>query len=128
MFAAMVAGELDTNNSGFLEPKEVAKVKQGMFDNLINYSYYTFVKIDSKPFKIKYVRDFKARLGKGRLVYEFLIPCHVTATAQPKVITLTSYDTDYYCALFFADDTPILIRGDGAVDVSATIQKDMETS
>jgi ABC-type uncharacterized transport system substrate-binding protein len=128
MFTTMVAGDFDKNKNQALEPEEVADVKKSMFDNLVNYAYYAFVKIDSKPFEVKYVRDFKARLNKGILTYEFMIPCHVTATVQPKVVTLTSYDPDYYCALFFAEDTPILISGDAAVDVSASIRKDMETS
>ena len=128
MFAVMVAGDFDQNKNGILEPEEVANVKQGMFDNLVHYSYYAFIKIDSKPFEVKYVSDFKARLSKGVLTYEFLIPCHVTATAQPKAITLTSYDPDYYCALFFAEDTPIMIAGDDALEVSTAIEKDMETT
>jgi ABC-type uncharacterized transport system substrate-binding protein len=128
MFSTMVAGDFDRNKNQALEPEEVADVKKGMFDNLVNCGYYTFVKIDAKLFDVKYVRDFNAQLNKGILTYEFLIPCHVTATAQPKVVTLTSYDPDYYCALFFAEDTPTLISGDTTVEVSATVGKDMETS
>ena len=128
MFSTMVAEDFDRNKNQALEPEEVTDVKKGMFDNLINYDYYAFIKIDDKPFKVKYVRDFNARLNKGILTYEFMVPCHVTATAQPKVITLTSYDPDYYCALFFARDTPTIIIGDTAVEVSATIGKDMETA
>ena len=128
MFSTMVADDFDRNKNQALEPEEVTDVKKGMFDNLVNYDYYVFIKIDNKPFKVKYVRNFNARLNKGILTYEFMIPCHVTATAQPKVITLTSYDPDYYCALFFARDTPTIIVGDTVVDVSATIGKDMETA
>ncbi|MCP4118457.1 MAG: DUF1007 family protein [Desulfobacteraceae bacterium] len=128
MFSTMVAEDFDKNKNKALEPEEVADVKKGMFDNLVHYGYYAFVKIDAKPFEVKYVSDFKARLNKGILTYEFLIPCHVTAASQPKVVTLTSYDPDYYCALFFAEDTPTIISGDTAVEVSATIRKDMETS
>ena len=128
MFAVMVAGDFDKNNNGILEPEEMANVKKGMFDNLVHYSYYAFIKIDSKPFEVKYVRDFKATLNKGVLTYEFLISCHVTATAQPKVVALTSYDPDYYCALFFAEDTPLMVVGDGNVQVTTAIKKDMETT
>lgn len=128
MFSTMVAEDFDRNKNHALEPEEVAEVRKGMFDNLVNHGYYAFVKIDNKAFEVKYVRDFKASLHKGILTYEFMIPCHVTATSQPKVVTLTSFDPDYYCALFFAEDSPTLISGESAVEVLATIQKDMETS
>ncbi|MBI9090098.1 MAG: DUF1007 family protein [Desulfobacterium sp.] len=127
MFSTMVAGDFDRNKNHALEPEEVAEVRKGMFDNLVNHGYYAFIKIDNKSFEVKSVRGFKASLHKGILTYEFVIPCHVTATSQPKVVTLTSFDPDYYCALFFAEDNPTLISGESAVDVLATIQKDMET-
>jgi len=128
MFSTMVGEDFDRNKNHALEPEEVAAVKKGMFDNLVNYGYYAFIKIDAQPFEVKFVRDFKATLHKGVLTYEFMIPCHVAATAQPKVVALTAYDPDYYCALFFAETNPTLIRGASAVDVTATIQEDMETS
>ncbi len=128
MFSTMVAEDFDRNKNQALEPEEVAEVKKGMFDNLVNYGYYAFVKIDTKPFEVKHVSDFKARLHKGVLTYEFLIPCPVAAAAQPRVVTLTSFDPDYYCALFFAETNPTLISGASAVEVSASIRKEMETS
>jgi ABC-type uncharacterized transport system substrate-binding protein len=64
---------------------------------------FTFVKIDGRPFAVKFVKDFNAILKDNRLVYEFFIPCHVTAVDTPKKLTIATYDPFYYTAIYFTE-------------------------
>ncbi len=89
---------------------------------------FTRFKIGTNAFEVNHVRDFSTRLDKGGMTCESPIPCHVTATAQPKVIVLTAFDFDYYYPLYFDQDDPTLILGDSSVDVFLFIRKNLETA
>lgn len=66
--------------------------------------------IDTNAFAVKPVRAFKASLDTGGMTYVFPLPCHVTATPQPKMVILTAFDANDDCALFFVQNDPPLFR------------------
>lgn len=128
MFASMIAEDHDANRNGKLEANEIQKVKEKAFSYIREFSYFTFIKIDGSTFQVKFVRDFNAILENKKLVYEFLIPCHVTATQQSKKITVASYDPSYYTAIFFTQKKPIsLTAADGFV-VKTSLKEDPDTA
>jgi ABC-type uncharacterized transport system substrate-binding protein len=88
--------DYDTNRDGRFSPQEASVLKQEAFDNLRNYDYMTEITIDGKPFTVQYVRDFRPEIVDGLLAYHFTIPCHVTAIATPKRITIAVYDQEYF--------------------------------
>ena len=91
-FSSMIAGDYDKNRNKKLEKQEITIIKKEAFSYLANFDYFTFIKVDGKPFKVKWVKDFKAALSDGKLTYEFFIPCHVKATSAFKEITIAQYD------------------------------------
>ncbi len=128
MFASMIAEDHDANRNGKLEPKEVQSVKENAFAYIKTQNYFTFIKIDNAPFEVKFVTDFNAILEDKRLVYEFFIPCHVTAIDTNKKISVTTYDPSYYSAIYFAKKTPVSLNAAEAFDVNTAIREDAETS
>jgi ABC-type uncharacterized transport system substrate-binding protein len=127
MFAEMVAEDYDANKNGVLEPEEVAMVKEKAFSYISEYDYFSFIKIDGDPFKVKFIKDFNAILENGRLQYEFTIPCHVTATGNAKRISVSTYDPTYYTAIFFADRGPVSLTDADAYEVDASVKEDPDT-
>lgn len=127
MFASMVAEDHDHNRNGKLEAGEVQEVKEKAFSFISEDSYFTFIKIDKAPFQVKFVRDFNAILENQKLVYEFLIPCHVTATAQTKKVTVASYDPSYYTAIYFAQKEPVTLTAADGFDVKTSLKEDPDT-
>lgn len=128
MFASMIAEDHDANGNGQLEPEEVQSVKENAFAYIKTQNYFTFIKIDNTPFEVKFVTDFNAILKDKRLVYEFFIPCHVTAIDANKKISVTTYDPSYYSAIYFAEKTPVSLEAADAFDVNTAIREDAETS
>lgn len=110
-FSSMIAGDYDHNRNDKLEDSEISVIKKEAFSYLVNFDYFTFIKINGKPFKVKYVRDFSASLSKGRLIYEFFVPCHVRAVSAYKKFTISQYDPSYYTAVFFASEQPVIQEG-----------------
>ena len=109
-FSGMVAGECDRNKNGRIEKTESRIVKREYFDNLVKFNYFTFIKIEGKTFKVKWIRDFSSHLSGGRLIYRFFIPCHVKAVSNFKEVIITPYDPTYYAAVDFADP-PVSFKG-----------------
>lgn len=127
MFASMIAEDHDLNRNGKFEASEVQEVKEKAFSLISEHSYFTFIKIDNVPFQVKFVKDFNAILENQKLVYEFLIPCHVTATNQVKKVTVASYDPSYYTAIFFAQKAPVTLTAADDFDVKTSLKEDPDT-
>jgi len=127
MFANMIAADHDVNQSGKFEANEVRAVEEKAFSFISEYSYFNFIKIDNTPFQVKFVRDFRAILENGELVYEFLIPCHVTATSRFKKVSVASYDPSYYIAIYFADRRPVSLSAADDFEVKTAIREDPDT-
>jgi len=128
MFASMIAEDHDRNKNGQLEPSEVKTIKEEAFSYISKSNYFTFVKIDNKPFKIKFIADFNAVLKDQQLEYEFFVPCHVRASHNIKKITVASYDPSYYSAIFFAKNGPVSIASVDAYKVKTAIREDPSTT
>ncbi|WP_319522451.1 DUF1007 family protein [uncultured Desulfosarcina sp.] len=127
MFASMIAGDHDQNRNGTLEPDEVQSVRENAFIFIREFNFFTFIKIDNRPFQVKFIRDFNATLENGRLVYEFFIPCHVKATDIYKKVSVSTYDPSYYTAIFFAKKNPVALTAADAFELKTAIREDPDT-
>ena len=127
MFASMIAEDHDLNRNGKLEADEIKSVKEKAFSFISEYSYFTFIKIENKPFQVKFIKDFNAVLENKRLIYEFFIPCHVTATNHFKKVTVASYDPSYYTAIYYAAKESVSLTAADAYEVKVALREDPDT-
>lgn len=100
MFSNMLIHDYDKNRNGKFEEGEISELKEGAFSNLEKFDYFTHVKINGKPFKVCFVKNFFAEMINGRIVYQFFIPCHVRAVSSSKMIKISVYDETFYCSVF----------------------------
>lgn len=124
MFASMIAGDYDKNQNKILEKKEIALIKKEAFSYLSKFNYFTFIKIDGKPFEVKFIQNFSAVLNNQKLIYEFFVPCHITAANIFKHITVAAYDPSYYTAIFFSEKNPAKLINFEAFEVKTAIKED----
>ena len=96
MFTEMILFDHDKNRDSVLSPAEITSIKKGAFDNLKESGFFTHVLIDGKKFSVKWVTDFSARVEENRLIYSFVVPCHVNATTQLRTIRVSVFDDEYY--------------------------------
>ena len=104
MFSNMLIHDYDKNRNGKFEEGEIKEVKKGAFSNLKKFNYFTHVKINGKSFKVSFVKDFSAKMIKGRVVYQFFIPCHVQAISSYKRIKISVRDRTFYCSIVLMKD------------------------
>ena len=76
---------------------------------------------------MKFIKDFNAVLENQELAYEFLIPCHVTATSRLKTVSVASYDPSYYIAIHFAREKPVSLTAADHFEVKTAIREDPDT-
>ncbi|MCG2775971.1 MAG: DUF1007 family protein [Desulfobacterales bacterium] len=100
MFSNMLIYDFDKNGNGSFEPSEIRDIKNGAFSNLKNFDYFTHIMINGKPFKVKFVKDFSAKIKGDALTYRFFVPCHVLALSTFKEIKISIYDISFYCSVF----------------------------
>ena len=106
MTGAMTFEDFDKNKNGKFEPNEIAKVKKEAFDALKEFGYFNNIIIEGKIFKVKYIKNFKVFSRKGKLVYSFLVPCHVVATKANKKISVSLSDPTIFTDFVLVKGTP----------------------
>ena len=104
MTAFAILEENRENGDGRLDDKEIAAIKEVSMGSLKDYAFFTDVRIDEEPFKPKWFTDFHATLDNGKLIYEFLIPCHVKAAEIPKQVVMAVYDESFYTYIAYASE------------------------
>jgi ABC-type uncharacterized transport system substrate-binding protein len=124
----MIVGDYDKNQNKYLEPDEIAVIKENAFSYLSNFSYFTFVRIEGKPFQVNFVKDFSAKIVDEKLAYYFFVPCHVAAINRFKQVVIATYDPSYYTAIFFARKQPAALANADIFEVEMAIREDKETS
>jgi ABC-type uncharacterized transport system substrate-binding protein len=127
MFSSMISDDHDLNKNGVLEKSEVLSIKEKAFSYTSKFNYFIYVKINGTDFKVKYVTNFSAKLEKGKLIYDFFIPCHVSAAKNFKHINIASYDPNYYSDFYFTKQHPFTIENNDGFEVNAQIKKDKST-
>lgn len=127
MFSTMITTDHDLNRNKRLEPREISGIRENAFAYIAEYDYFFTVKIDGTPFRVRFVTDFSAELDRGQLVYDFFIPCHVTAIKGIKKLVIAAYDPNYYTAIYFADRQPYTLLNAEGLTTNADVRMDKET-
>ncbi len=127
MFSVMICEDFDSDHNQVLDAKEVAIIREKAFGYIAPYNYYIHVKIDGKPFAVKFIKEFNAWIDNGVLCYEFFIPCHVSAIKSPKQIILSPYDPEYYSDIYFPDKAPVQVENAEDVRVETSLKRDSST-
>jgi ABC-type uncharacterized transport system substrate-binding protein len=127
MFSVMISEDFDSDHNQALDAGEVAVIKEKAFGYIAPYNYYIHVRIDGKPFDVKFIKTFNAWLDNGIVCYEFFIPCHVSAVDTPKQIILSPYDPEYYSDIYFPDKTPLNMENAEAFSTKIDTARDQST-
>ncbi len=127
MFSVMICEDFDEDKNGKLSKKEIAVIKEKAFGYIAPHNYYIQIKIDDKPFSVRFIKDFKASLNNGKLSYDFFIPCHITAVKTSKKIMLSPYDPEYYSAIYFPDKNHLFMENSDRFATETKVERDMST-
>lgn len=104
MFSNMIINDFDKNKNGSFEPPEIEAIKNEAFSNLKQFDYFTHIKVNAKPFKVEFVKDFSAEIKDNILIYRFFVPCRVQVVSSFKEVRISIYDISFYSSVFLIKD------------------------
>ena len=106
MTSTILIMELDTNGNGVIDKKENDYIEKEYFSMFKPYSYYTYIKKDSKNIKLPAPKNFKATIEKNRICYSF----DIDGDFNTKNTVFEFGDSDFYVAMILKDKF-VTIRG-----------------
>ena len=114
-FSASIIQECDKNKDGKFDKAESDGVYQYGFINLKNYGYFTYIRIGDKRVNPDGVEQFTASIREDRLVYRFYI--RTKGKGYGNDFSVAIFDTTYFCAIFYPETKPVIVRqaGTGAL-------------
>ena len=98
MFSWQVIDE-NTNGDEIVDDEEQNKIYQNAFSYLANTGCFAEFWEGFERYQVKEVKDFKASIKDGMLVYSFYLPWKVQAESEVKMIKFLFNDPSYYCAV-----------------------------
>lgn len=104
MFSNMIINDFDKNKNSSFEPSEIEVIKNEAFSNLKEFDYFTYIKVNAKPFKVVFFKDFSAEIKDNILIYRFFVPCRVQAVSSFKEVRISIYDISFYSSVFLIKD------------------------
>jgi len=107
-----------------LTEEDVKTLRANAFQNLGEYYYLTHVVIDGKPFYVQWVKDFNARFEGRNMVYEFFVPCTVSAIESPKTIQFLVFDEEFFVDARMAGASPVTIKAPPEIEWKKTVGPD----
>jgi ABC-type uncharacterized transport system substrate-binding protein len=124
MFSEMILGDYDPGHTGLFDASRAAALKEGAFDNLVNYHYFVAIWVKGKPIKKLVIEKFTPSVtNKGLLMYSFFVPVKLAVTAEDQTVLLTVYDDTYYVAFDILHVTEVTVEGKAKVACDLSVQK-----
>jgi ABC-type uncharacterized transport system substrate-binding protein len=127
MFSVTILEDFDLDKNKVIDDSENESIRKGAFAYIADYNYYIHVKIEGKSFEVKYITDFHAEVKNEKLIYNFFIPCHVSATAVQKNIMISPYDPEYFSAIYFPETRHLAFENADSFDVDFKTDIDRST-
>ncbi|HET6450418.1 MAG TPA: DUF1007 family protein [Spirochaetia bacterium] len=124
MFSTMILGDYDPGHTGRFTAAQAAALKQGAFDNLVNYHYFVAIWIGGAPLRKLPIEKFTPSVTeKNRLVYSFFIPLGLPVRAEEQRVLLTVYDDSYYVAFDILHAQDVTVQAGADVSCALSVQK-----
>ncbi len=105
MTTVSVLDVVDQNRDGILSPEEKQSLRDLSVNSLREFGYFTTVRINGRPFPVRTITDFSAELKDHRLIYDFRVPCPVTAVpGLHQQVKVAVYDDSFYTYVAYATE------------------------
>ncbi|RUA30602.1 MAG: hypothetical protein DSY76_02410 [Bacteroidetes bacterium] len=105
MFSEIMLDEFDEDVDDEFSAAEQKMIYQKAFSNLKKFGYFTKILIDNKPFEIKYIANFEARMDDDIMSYSFFIPCSIPINDAETEIKVFTYDESYYMDVSLTEES-----------------------
>jgi ABC-type uncharacterized transport system substrate-binding protein len=127
MYSSMTATDFDEDGDGILGEQECDELVRLAKESLPISDFFTHITINDVPFPVKSVSDFVVYMKDGMLNYQFLVSCQVAVGNKKTKVKISSYDSEFFAALFFAQEKPFEVKGAKQFKIVTEIGEDPDT-
>ncbi len=114
-FSQSVLVDIGQPQGGGLSSSQVEQIRLNAFENLRNFGYFTYIRINGKEHPVRRVERFNARVNDDiTLVYSFEIPIDVPLGTEPIALRVSMYDESFFTDFAYKTREA---RVDGASDI-----------
>ena len=125
LFSRAILAEVGVAPDVLDTPEGQAAVKQGAFDYLANFGYFTFIENNGVRLPVTQVRDFRASLRGDRLAYEFTVDLNL-GFGDLRDFRAAVFDREYYSdILLLKDGISFEVNGPAQVSHAVRPAKDL---
>ena len=119
IFTRAILSDLGLDAAALAAPAGQAAVRDGAFQYLSNYHYFTLIEADGTRLPVQ-VEHFRASLDGERFVYDFDVPLHLPVDRMGN-FRMAVFDREYYTDMIYAENG---IRFDvkGGIEVGHSIR------
>ncbi|MFH2060315.1 MAG: DUF1007 family protein [Pseudomonadota bacterium] len=105
MTTVSVLDVVDTDRNGVLSTEEKSALRDLSRDSLLEFHFFTVIRINGKDFPVQKITDFTSALNNGRLIYKFFVPCRVEAAAgRTKEVKAAVFDDTFYSFVTYVEE------------------------
>jgi ABC-type uncharacterized transport system substrate-binding protein len=125
-FASFVIEEHDLDGDGRFDPAEMAALREGAFDNLAEFDYFTHLRIDGDVWPLREIESFAASIEDGALIYEFTLSLPQPVDPEVADLAVGVYDSEYYVEVLLDEQDPVRFSGLPSGACTFDIREDTE--
>jgi ABC-type uncharacterized transport system substrate-binding protein len=124
-FTAQILLDYDRDRNGRFDRREVEEIKNGAFNNLVHYNYFTTIHHAGNNHRVSEVRDFNAFIENERLGYTFFIPFPLSLPQEGKdqEFLISIFDDTFFCDIASLKDKPVRVESPSQIKVEWGIRK-----
>ncbi len=127
IYSVATGTEFDYDKDGRFNEKESGELIQLGRESLPDFDFFTHISIDGKPHPVKSVSDFTITFEKGILSYRFFVSCPLKIDDMKHRVKISPYDTEFFLAMFFSDNEPVMFENSDAYQIQTEIGDDPAT-
>ena len=105
MTSVSVLDVVDADRNGVLSTVEKSALRDLTTDSLLEYHFFTIVRINGKDYPVRKITDFTSGLENGKLTYNFFVPCRVAGKAgQAQEVKAAVFDDSFYSFVVYVEE------------------------
>ena len=124
IFSSTIIQEFDLDLNNKFNDQEIKAVEKGAFSNLKEHNYFTKISINGERYKIEEFANFHASIDSGVMIYEFFLPCEITAISVMQEVTIAVYDPTYFVQILWEPHNPYAFEDTSKVKLSCEFIED----
>ena len=127
-FSTQILAECDYKEGDGLSPQDKRKIKSQYFDTLSDYEFFSVVMVNGRRIETLMVNDLDITIIENHLLFQFSIPCPVSARRETQEVKAVLYDPSFYCSMNFPERLPVSVENEGDLDYTFRVRQNKTIS